>query len=461
MAKIKIGLEIHQQLNTKKLFCNCPSILRDEPHDITLKRRLKPVVGELGKIDKAALHEFKKGKHFIYQAYSDSTCLVEQDSEPPHQLNKEVLKTSLEISLLLNAKIIDEIQIMRKTVIDGSNTSGFQRTALIAYDGFIKTSKGKVGIQTISLEEDAARKIKETKDTIVYRLDRLGIPLIEIATSPNIKDSEHAKEVAEYIGMLLRSTDKVKKGIGTIRQDINLSVSNNPRTELKGFQDLRTMPKVIENEIQRQLKNPPKKPEVRRVNPDASTTFLRPMPGSARMYPESDLQPITITKQMLKQIRLPELLTEKAIKLEQQYKLNPEITKLLVKNNLFPKLVKKFKNISPLFIAQSLVLTPKEIQKRFNLNISKIKDKHFEEILSYLNEDKISKEAVKKLLIDICNDKKIDISKYKSSTISEEEIKEIISKNKDLSFNAYMGLILKKYKGVDSSKVAKILKNLI
>jgi len=460
MKNLKIGLEIHQQLNTKKLFCNCPSILRDEPHDITLKRRLKPVVGELGEIDKAALHELKKGKHFIYQAYSDSTCLVEQDSEPPHQITKDALKTALEISLLLNTKIVDEVQIMRKTVIDGSNTSGFQRTALIAYNGYIKTSKGKVGIESVSLEEDAARKIKETKDTVVYRLDRLGIPLVEIATSPDIKDSEHAKEVAEYLGMLLRSTNKVKKGIGTIRQDINLSISNNPRVELKGFQDLRIIPKVIEKEIKRQLKNFPKKPEVRKVNPDTSTTFLRPMPGASRMYPESDLEPIPITKQLLSKIKLPELLTEKAIRLEKEYKLNPEIAKLLSKNSLFPSLVKKFPNIKPLFIAKTLVLTPKEIKKRFELNISKIKDKHFEEILTYYNEDKISKEAVQELLIDVCKGKKLNISKYKTSSISEKEIKKIITENKGLSFNAYMGLVLKKYK-TDASEVAKILKKLL
>ncbi|MAG20002.1 Glu-tRNA(Gln) amidotransferase GatDE subunit E [archaeon] len=457
---LKIGLEIHQQLNTKKLFCNCPSILRDDPHDITLKRRLKPVVGELGEIDKAALHELEKGKHFTYQAYSDSTCLVEQDSEPPHLITKDALKAALEISLLLNTKIVDEIQVMRKTVIDGSNTSGFQRTALIAYNGYIKTSKGRVGIESISLEEDAARKIKETKDSVTYRLDRLGIPLIEITTAPDIKDSEHAKEVAEYIGMLLRSTDKTKRGIGTIRQDINLSISNNPRIELKGFQNLRIIPKVIEKEIKRQLRNFPKKPEVRRVNPDTSTTFLRPMPGASRMYPESDLEPIPITKYLLDKIKIPELLTEKAIKLEKEYKLNSEISKLLVKNNLFLKLVKKFPNLKPLFLAQTLVLTPKEIKKRYNLNISKIKPKHFEEILTYYNSKKISKEAVQELLIDVCNNKKINISKYKTSEVSEKEIKKIIIENKNLSFNAYMGLVLKKYK-VDPSEVAKILKKLL
>ena len=178
------------------------------------------------------------------------------------------------------------------------------------------------------------------------------------------------------------------------------------------------------------------------------------------MYPESDLEPIPITKYLLDKIKIPELLTEKAIKLEKEYKLNSEISKLLVKNNLFLKLVKKFPNLKPLFLAQTLVLTPKEIKKRYNLNISKIKPKHFEEILTYYNSKKISKEAVQELLIDVCNNKKINISKYKTSEVSEKEIKKIIIENKNLSFNAYMGLVLKKYK-VDPSEVAKILKKLL
>ncbi|GAF96681.1 unnamed protein product, partial [marine sediment metagenome] len=149
---------------------------------------------------------------------STSTCLVELDEEPPRPINQEAIGIALEISLLLKAKIIDEIQVMRKIVIDGSNVSGFQRTALIATDGYIETSLGEVRIPVICLEEEAAKKIKETKDSATYRLDRLGIPLIEIATEPDIKNPEHAKETASLLGMILRSTGKVKRGLGTIRQ---------------------------------------------------------------------------------------------------------------------------------------------------------------------------------------------------------------------------------------------------
>jgi glutamyl-tRNA(Gln) amidotransferase subunit E len=177
----KCGIEIHQQLETNKLFCQCPSLVNDPSKpDIIIKRNLRTSAGETGKIDKAALHETSKKKHYIYEACYSSSCLVELDEEPPHPVNKEALDTVLTISLLLNATPVDEIQFMRKTVVDGSNTTGFQRTALVATDGYIETSKGKVGVPTICLEEEAAKKIEDSKEYTKYRLDRLGVALVEI-----------------------------------------------------------------------------------------------------------------------------------------------------------------------------------------------------------------------------------------------------------------------------------------
>ena len=217
---LKAGLEIHQQLNTSKLFCSCPSVLRDKAADAAVKRRLTAVAGETGEVDIAALHEKAKEITFSYELYHDTTCLVELDDEPPHPVNPEALKTALEVALLLNARPVQEIQVMRKTVIDGSNTSGFQRTALIARNGHIQTSSGKVRLATVCLEEDSAKIISQDRQhgMVTYRLDRLGIPLVEIATEPDIHTPEQAKEVAEYLGMVLRSTGKVKRGLGTIRQ---------------------------------------------------------------------------------------------------------------------------------------------------------------------------------------------------------------------------------------------------
>src|SRR3989344_4302824 len=230
----KCCVECHQQLECKKLFCSCPAIIKDDKPDFIVRRKLRASAGEKGAVDIAAKYEQKIGKEFIYNIYKDCTCLVELDDEPPHEVNKDALKIALQISMLLNARINDKIQFMRKVVIDGSNTSAFQRTALIAMDSYIETSKGRVNIPTICLEEEAAKIVEKTDVQVVYNLSRLGIPLLEIATDASIKDPEHAKEVSEKIGMILRSVDGIKRGLGTIRQDVNVSIENGTRVELKG-----------------------------------------------------------------------------------------------------------------------------------------------------------------------------------------------------------------------------------
>jgi len=215
---LKCGIEFHQMLETKeKLFCRCPTEIRKDNPDYTFVRRLRPTMSEMGEIDKAALFEFEKGVEYLYQGYHDNTCLVEMDEEPPHDLNHEALETALLIALMLNSTPLDEIQVMRKIVIDGSNTTGFQRTALVAIGGSVSVEGKIIPIQTICLEEDAARKIEEQKSRVVFRLDRLGIPLIEIATAPVIKSPDEAERVAYRIGQLLRITGRVKRGLGTIR----------------------------------------------------------------------------------------------------------------------------------------------------------------------------------------------------------------------------------------------------
>ncbi len=251
---MKAGLEIHQQLNTKKLFCSCPSELLDRDPDFKIKRTLRAVAGETGEIDVAASYEQKKRKYYIYEGYHTHTCLVELDEEPPHLMNEDALKVALTLAEFFEMYVPSVLQVMRKTVIDGSNTSGFQRTTLIGVNGKLKLSKKEITIPTLCLEEDAARKIEETEDYIVYRLDRLGIPLIEIATGPELNSPEEVKEAAEKIGLILRLTGKAKRGLGTIRQDINISIPEGNRVEIKGAQDLRLIPKVVELEAQRQKK---------------------------------------------------------------------------------------------------------------------------------------------------------------------------------------------------------------
>lgn len=462
----RCGLEIHQQLDTGKLFCKCPCIIKDDNPDFTVKRYLRASASEIGEIDQAALYELQKGKCFIYQGYNSVNCLVELDENPPEEVNREALNIILQVALLLNAKPVDVIQFMRKIVIDGSTVSGFQRTALVAVNGHIETSEGKISIPTICLEEEAAKKVEDTNEYKIYNLSRLCIPLIEIATGPEIKSAQGAKEAAEKIGMILRSVKGIKRGLGSIRQDINLSIKGHPRVEIKGFQDLRSIPKVVEYEIKRQLNTKKKKQrlksEVRKSEPDFTTSFLRPMPGAGRMYPETDVPLIQITKERLSKIKLPELIAEKVESLEETFNLQPEIAREIIKQEInFEHFVSQYRNIDPPAIARILVEIPKEIKSRLKLDSSKLTEDNFHAVLELINENKISKDAAIEILADLIKFGKIDLNKYK--TISDEElkleIKKIIEQNRVASFSALMGMVMAKFKGkVDGKKVAELIK---
>ncbi|RAP50106.1 MAG: glutamyl-tRNA(Gln) amidotransferase subunit E [Methanosphaera sp. SHI613] len=250
---LMMGLEIHQQLDSQtKLFCRCPNSLTDKEPEGRLERRLRPTQSELGEIDRAAYEESQRNLQFIYETYNHHTCLVEADEEPPAPLNQEAVDISITLAALMNMKVVDEFHTMRKQVIDGSNTSGFQRTGILATDGYVETKYGNVTIETLGLEEDAARRIGQEDGKIIFRLDRLGIPLAEITTSPDMHHPLQVKAVAYQLGQILRST-KVKRGLGTIRQDLNISIKEGARIEVKGVQDLDLMPTIVENEVERQL----------------------------------------------------------------------------------------------------------------------------------------------------------------------------------------------------------------
>lgn len=570
---LKVGLEIHQQLNTKrKLFCNCPTKIRDdEPHG-EIERVLRPSQSEMGHVDKAALLESKKEKKFIYQYYNDTTCLVELDDEPPHDVAPEAVDTALEVSTLMNMKMADEVQIMRKMVIDGSNTSGFQRTMFVSQEGFIETEYGNIGVTSLCLEEDACKKIEDGKDYTKYCVDRLGIPLLEITTEPDITSPKMGKEAARRIGTILRATGKVKRGLGTIRQDVNISIRDGARIEVKGVQNLDLIEKIIENEVTRQINlNEIKKEllkrnaevvdeikditellkdteskvlksalknkgviraillkgfsgmigrevqpgrrlgtefsdrgkvlggvgglfhtdelpkygiteeevtklkeymncgendavilvadkknkveralnavierakesmigipeETRKALDDGNTSYLRPLPGAARMYPETDVPTITITEEKLEVIRnnLPEMPEEKLVRFVKDYELNEDLAKQMVMSyhvDLFESLSKKYSKIKPTLIATTLEATLKEI-KREGLDTDLLTEEHLDEIFKGLSEDKMSKEAVPDVIKGFIENpaKKLDeILEIKGmSSMSVEEVESII-----------------------------------
>ena len=464
--KIKCGIEIHQQLDTHKLFCDCPSLLRNDEPKFEIMRKLHAVAGESGEVDAAAKHEASLDREFIYQGY-DTTCLVELDEEPPHLINQEALKIALQIALFLNCEIVPVTQIMRKTVVDGSNTSGFQRTLLIARNGYIETEYGRVRISGINLEEDAARIVEKKEGKAVYRLDRLGIPLIEIGTEPDITSPEQAKEVALFIGDVLRSC-KVKRGIGTIRQDVNVSIENHPRVEIKGFQDVKMFVPVIENEVIRQqenIKNRKAKSEVRNANENGTSSFLRPMPGSARMYPETDLPLLYIKRDLINEIKatLPKLRSEIRGELRGRG-LSEEMIKLLdvEKLPIFESLLKLINDAN--FIGKVLLLLPKEIASHEKIEDidSVLTHDIIESVVRAVVLNRITREDVKMVLTEIAKGKSFDeaikIEKVNLHDVAGE-IAKIVAEKPGLSIGGYMGLIMQKFHGKVSGKDATDILN--
>ncbi|MBS7606633.1 Glu-tRNA(Gln) amidotransferase subunit GatE [Candidatus Bathyarchaeota archaeon] len=616
---LKVGLECHQQLATReKLFCKCkPQLFKGDP-EITFLRRLRPTQSELGQIDPAAYFEFQKGVKILYEANSETSCLVEMDEEPPHEINREALEIALIIALMMNAKPVDEIYVMRKIVIDGSNTTGFQRTCVVALNGSIKVDGKTIPIQHISLEEDAARKMGEDGLLVRYRIDRLGIPLVEVTTGPVINTPEEAEKVALAIGRILRATRRVKRGIGTIRQDLNISIRGGALVEIKGVQELELISKVVEYEVQRQinllkirdelirrgvkekdlkeeifdvteiftgtkcqvlkraisrdgrvlavklpkfsgllglelipglrfggelsdrakfwgrvggilhtdelraygvseeeiselkrrmnaseedaivlvadkienakdalkavierareaLKGVPE--ETRAANPDGTTRYMRPRPGAARMYPETDVPPVKITRDYLERLKekLPEPPDVTVRRLMEKYGINEKLARQLSDSeylDLFEVIVKET-GVAPTFVAATLTETFKAL-RREGVNLDAIPDEKIIEAFRLVGLEKTSKEAIPEIIKWLTEHEEATpsdaIKELGLTMISDDDLKTLIDgyieKNRSLvvergigSLGALMGIIMRDLRGrVKPETVNKILR---
>jgi len=469
----KSGLEVHQQLDSgRKLFCFCPSYLRSDLPNKIIKRKLHAVAGESGEVDAAALHEANKDKEFYYEGYNDTTCLLEYDESPPYGLDEGALDIVLQIALLLNCEIYQTTQVMRKTVIDGSNTSGFQRTVLVAHDGYVETSFGKVAVDSVCLEEDSARIISKEEGKSVYRLDRLGIPLVEIATAPSMTSAEQVKECALKIGEILRAC-KVKRGIGTIRQDVNVSIRGHERVEIKGFQEPSMFVKTIDKEIERQLKDIKSgniRGDVRNALSNGESEFLRPMPGRARMYPETDLELLKIPLDRINRLKknLPKLKSDIRDELRKKGLSEEMINLVLSKPEIldeFNVLIKVYDNDANL-VAKMITLWRDEIVSKSKIKVSEVNDKLSERVLEGILEmvrgDKLEAGDVKSVMVKIAEGKSFEEA-IKVERIDydelEHEIREIIKSKPGLRENAYMGLVMQKLKGkIDAKKAMEIIK---
>ncbi len=484
---LKCGLEVHRQLATKhKLFCNCSAAFEDKEPVFDVKRKLRVVAGESGDIDAAAAYEVLKGRTFRYKVYVNESCAVELDEEPPHGMNPEAIETALRIAAMLNCRIPDSIEVMRKTVLDGSAISGFQRTALVGVNGWIETSLGRVGIENVNIEEDASQILKREKHSVTYGLNRLGIPLVEIGTAPDIKTPEQAKEAAEKIGSIIAGSGMARRGIGTIRQDLNVSIKGGTRAEIKGVQELRMIPKIIENEIIRQQsiikKGKTVQKEVRRAEADGTTSLLRPLSGSARLYPETDVPPIEVTQEIISRAAQT---TEKEREIGSRIKFleglgfEKEKARQILKGHandgriaLAERLIGMFQSVEKRLVWGIIAEMPKDIRTRFNSKTENLDDSHFESVIRKLAEKQISKEAVPDILNEFCKSPEKEINDVIKSlgikTISVDElrktIRKIIGSHKDVlqrpsPEQALMGLVMQEVRGkIPGDVVMKVLK---
>ncbi len=251
----KCGLEVHQQLLTqRKLFCRCAAGIYHDfaDYDAEIVRHMRPTLSELGEYDGTALMEFKTRKKILYRIKNDSACTYEVDDTPPFALSREALSHALRIALLLNMKIVGELHITRKQYLDGSIPTGFQRTAILGIEGEFPISTKKIRVIQFSIEEDSCREVSDVRHTRVYYADRLGMPLIETVTYPDMLTPWEAAEAAQNIRFIARSSGLVRVGIGAARQDVNVSITGGTRVEIKGVAHIAWIPKLTHNEAFRQ-----------------------------------------------------------------------------------------------------------------------------------------------------------------------------------------------------------------
>lgn len=251
----KSGLEIHQQLDTKqKLFCRCPAGIYQKPDDYEAEvvRHMRPTLSELGEYDGTALMEFRTRKNITYRLKNETACTYDIDDTPPFYINMEALKIALKISLLSKQSIVGELHITRKQYLDGSIPTGFQRTGIVGIEGTFPISNKTIRLIQMSLEEDSCREVSDIGHERIYRTDRLGMPLIETVTYPDMTTPQEVAEAANYLRFLARSTGNVRTGIGASRQDVNVSCEGGTRVEIKGVAHIKWIPKLTHIEAFRQ-----------------------------------------------------------------------------------------------------------------------------------------------------------------------------------------------------------------
>ena len=254
------GLEVHQQLRTRsKLFCRCPAGRYVDHHDAVVLRHMRPTLSELGEYDGTALMEFKTRKDIVYLLERGSVCTYEMDDTPPFPIDADAVEIAIATAQLLNLNLVAELHVMRKQYLDGSIPTGFQRTAMVGLSGHVPFRVPDLGvdreltIRQLSLEEDSCREVSDIGHRITFRTDRLGMPLTEAVTEPELVTPLEVQAAGRLLAEVSRATRRVRRGAGAARQDVNVSVAGGRRVEIKGVDHHRHLPRLVHLEAFRQL----------------------------------------------------------------------------------------------------------------------------------------------------------------------------------------------------------------
>ncbi len=303
-----IGMEVHIELSTKtKIFCSCSTEFGAAPNTHTC-----PV------------------------------CTGMPGALPV--LNKQVVEYAVAFGLATNCTITQYCKFDRKNYFYPDNPQNYQISQLylpICRDGYVEidtpSGKKKIRIHEIHMEEDAGKLVHdEWEDVSIVDFNRSGVPLIEIASEPDMRSADEViaylevlRQTAQYLGI-----SDCKLNEGSMRADINVSVREEgstqfgTRTEMKNLNSFKAIARAIEGERDRQIEviETGKKviQETRRWDDNKESSHAMRSKEDAqdyRYFPDPDLVPVEISGEWIEQIRAkqPELRPEKLERYKAEY----------------------------------------------------------------------------------------------------------------------------------------------
>ncbi len=456
---MKIGLEIHVQLNTNtKLFCGCPNKFVDKPN-----------------------------------THVCEYCIGLPGSKP--RVNRKALDYAIMIGEALNCKISSPTFFSRKAYFYPDMGKNFQITQYevpVAHSGHLKLGTKQITITRIQVEEDPARLVHSgggitTANYVLMDYNRSGVPLCEIVTDPDFESPKEARDFLQKLSSILQYLGVYDPDVeGSMRVDANISLGHN-RVEVKNISGFKEVEKALNYEMIRQKnairRNAHIARETRGWDADAGVTRSQRSKETEEDYGyifEGDLPHFVFEAEALEVLRakIPELPDQK-IKRYQKMKIPEEIAVSIASE---PDIADTFEKV---ILDVDTQLAAKwfagEIKKTLNYNNlhirnSKLSAAKIVRLLSMIHSKEITEHTAEMMLRDMAV-KDIDLDVSQSSRIHDEGtleniVREVLDSNtkavldyksgKTETFNFLVGQVMRKTKGRgDTETIRNIMKKLI